>query len=254
MSPASFLGLEGKTVLITGATSGIGRETAIQASRHGAIIALLARRGGVLNQVLESLEGAGHIAKEYDLADTDGIPAVMQEISAELGGLDGLVHAAGIHSTIPLRSVQPHHSSEVFHLNVTAALMLAKGFRHKTVRGNEPSIVFLSSVAGLVGQAGGSVYSASKGAIVTLTKSLAIELAREGIRVNCLCPGVVETEMTNEFKTRISSETFEHIRSLHPLGLGNATDVANSALFLLSGASRWMTGAAVSLDGGYTAQ
>lgn len=254
MASTDFLELAGKKILVTGATSGIGRETAVQASRQGAIVALLARRGEVLGEVLDSLDGAGHSATVYDLADTAGIPAAVREISDEIGGLDGLVHAAGVHSTVPLRSVNASHIAEVLHMNVTTSLMLAKGFRHKQVRGLKPSMVFFSSVAGLVGQPGHSVYSASKGAVVTMVKSLAVELAREGVRVNCLCPGVVETEMTKNMQTHISQESFDQITSLHPLGLGRPVDIANATMFLLSESSGWMTGAAISIDGGYTAQ
>lgn len=254
MPPTSSLSLEGKKVLITGATSGIGRETAMEASRAGATVALMARRAEVLDEVLASLEGVGHTAVVCDLAEAAAIPAAVRAASDQLGGLDGLVHAAGVHSTATLRAVEADAVNELMNMNVTSAFMLAKGFRHKQVRGAAPSIVLLSSAAGLVGQPGVSVYSASKGAIVALTKSLAIELAREGIRVNCVCPGVVETPMTEELKERIGQDAFDRVAASHPLGLGTPLDVARSIVFLLSDSSSWITGTALSVDGGYTAQ
>ena len=114
--------------------------------------------------------------------------------------------------------------------------------------------MFLSSAVGLVGQAGVSVYSATKGAVVTMTKSLALELAREGVRVNCVCPGVVQTEMTTGLRESIGADAFQRVTDAHPLGLGTSEDVANAIVFLLSDASRWITGTSLTVDGGYTAQ
>lgn len=254
MTNQDFLDLNGRTILVTGATSGIGRETAILASRHGARIAMVARRKDALEDVTALLEGGGHLTVPYDLTDTEGIPALVRGIADQLGGLDGLVHAAGAHSTMPLRNVNTAAVRDLFALNVTTAFMLAKGLRQKQVRKISSSIVFLSSAVGLVGQPGVSVYSATKGAIVSMTKSLALELAREGIRVNAVCPGVVNTAMTRGLKDTIGQDSFQTVTDAHPLGIGEPADVANAILFLLSPASRWMTGSALTVDGGYTAQ
>ena len=254
MTSHDFLGLNQKAVLVTGASSGIGRETAILASKHGARVALVARRIDALEEVAAALHGTGHSVVQYDLADTEGIPAMVRAVADKLGGLDGLVHSAGVQSTLPLRSIRSSDVRELFDVNVTTAFMLAKGFRHKQVRNAESSIVFLSSVIGQVGQSGVSVYSATKGAIASLTKSLALELARDSIRVNCVSPGVVQTEMTAALHERIGLENFQKIIDAHPLGLGHPSDVAQAILFLLSGASRWITGTAITVDGGYTAQ
>ena len=254
MTKHDFLDLDRKTILVTGATSGIGRETAILASRQGARIGLVARREDALQEVAGRLHGDGHITVPYDLTDTEGIPALVRRISDELGGLDGLVHSAGAHGTMPLRTISTAAVRDLFALNVTTAFMLAKGLRHKQVRRPASSIVFLSSAVGLVGQPGVSAYSATKGAIVSMTKSLALELAREGVRVNCVCPGVVKTEMTTGLAETIGQDSFQNIIDAHPLGLGQPEDVANAILFLLSPASRWITGTALSIDGGYTAQ
>lgn len=254
MSADDFLGLQGKTLLITGATSGIGKATAVLASRHGARVALVSRNRDSLESVASTLSGEGHVVAPFDLADADAIPAMVRKVSDEIGGLDGLVHSAGLHNTLPLRSIIAADVQQLFDANVTSAFMLAKGFRHKQVRKEGASIVFLASAVGLVGQSGVSIYSATKGAIVTLTKSLSLELAREGIRVNCVCPGVVETAMTVGLRKTIGDENFGRVSDAHPLGIGSATDVANAILFLTSVASRWTTGSALVVDGGYTAQ
>ena len=224
MTIHDFLGLNGKTLLVTGASTGIGAACALEASRYGARVALLARREPALRELEATLTGDGHLVVPYDLADLDGIPDLVRTVSDRMGRLDGMVHAAGAHSTVPLRSMRHGDISSMFETNVTTAFMLAKGFRHKSVRGAKPSIVFIASAVGLVGQPGVSIYSATKGALITLTKSLALELAREGIRVNCVCPGVVMTRMTQALREQIGAENFQAVTDAHPLGLGVSMD------------------------------
>lgn len=254
MRSPDFLSLADKTILVTGASSGIGRATAIAASRYGARVVLLARNANALAAVKADLEGAGHISHAFDLQDLEAIPGIVREISDAVGGLDGLVHCAGLQSTIPLNVLNVEEFQRMNDLNVVAAMMLAKGFRHKQVRKAGSSIVFLSSVLGMVGQTGVSGYSATKGAVESLTRSLALELVRDGVRVNSVSPGVVETEMTAAFRETIGLAHFERIEASHPLGIGSAADIANAILYLLSPASRWVTGSNLVIDGGYTAQ
>jgi NAD(P)-dependent dehydrogenase (short-subunit alcohol dehydrogenase family) len=139
-------------------------------------------------------------------------------------------------------------------INLTAAIMLAKGMRQKEVLASPGSLVLLSSVVGLVGSAGRSVYSSTKSALVGLTKSLALELARDGLRVNCVAPAFVSTPMFEEAKNRLGAEQVSAIEAAHPLGIGTARDVANSVAFLLADSGRWITGTTLVVDGGYTAQ
>lgn len=253
-SIADYIELDGAALVVTGASSGIGRAFAIEASRHGARIALCARREDALEEVKSSLSGDGHIVAPYDLSALEGIPDLLKGIAREMGPLSGLVHAAGIHSTSSLRGITPEQLSSMFEINVSTAFMLAKGFRHKQVRDDHSSIVFLSSVAGMTGQAGVSVYSATKGAVASLARSLAVELAREGIRVNSVAPGIVETELTAGIRSAIGAQAWADVEAAHPLGIGSADDVAKAILYLVSPASRWATGTSLVIDGGYTAQ
>ena len=249
-----YLRLAGRNILITGASSGIGRATAVAASRLGARIVLVARRAEVLEEVVESLSGEGHLAVPFDVLDTGAIPGMLRGVVDQVGRLDGLLHAAGAHATTPLRTVTAAKVDELLALNVTTALLFTKAFRHAAVRAADPSVVFMSSAVGLTGEAGVSAYAASKAAVAALARSLALELAREGIRVNSIAAGVVGTAMTEGMRANVGSTGWDAITAAHPLGIGTAEDVANAALYLLSPASRWVTGTALVVDGGYTAR
>ncbi len=244
--------LTGRRILVTGASAGIGRQTAIELSRLGAEVVLVARNAARLAETYAQLEGAGHSCEAFDLNDTDSIPAKLRAIAKESGALHGVVHCAGIQRTRPLRALESSDMEEVMRVNVTAGLLLAKGFRQKGVCGAGGSIVFVSSVMGIVGNAALSVYSASKGALISMTRSLALELAREGIRVNCVAPAFVHTEMFAEMQTLLTPEQIAEIEKAHPLGVGEPEDVAYAVAYLLSPAAKWVTGSTLVADGGYT--
>lgn len=243
-----------RRILVTGASSGIGRATAIAASKRGDVVALVGRNAATLAETLQSLDGSGHIVVPFDLADLEGTVVLVRDIAERLGGLDTVIHSAGIRTTLPLAQVRPDSVREMFETNVISAMMLAKGFRHKLIPKRDATMVLISSTMGLVGQSAVSGYAASKGAVISLTKSLAIEMARDGIRVNCVCPGVVMTDMTGQFRLRVGEDSFRTISDSHPLGLGTPEDVANAILFLASHESRWITGTSLVVDGGYTAR
>jgi len=253
VQPFNPMDYSGRIFLVTGASSGIGRETASLLSRLGARVLLVGRDPARLEQACAALEGSGHLWIVKDLAETDTISTWLKSLTQEVGPLDGLVHSAGVHSVWPLPSVNPDRIASVFAINVNAAFGLVKAYRQKGVCAGFKSIVLLSSVVGLVGQAGVSIYSASKGAVIALTKSLALELAHEGIRVNCIAAGLVQTELTERLAKTLGSQRTAEVTAMHPLGLGRPSDVASAVAFLLGESSRWITGSALVVDGGYTA-
>lgn len=247
--------MTGHRVMVTGASSGLGRATAIQLSQLGAELVLVARNQGRLEDTLSQLTGHGHHIIVRDLGvDTDIIPTWMKHVTQTTGALHGLVHSAGIVSLVPLRVLSEERVNDVLRINLTAGLMLIKGFRQRNVVAAPASVVFLGSITGLIGQPGLAAYSASKGALFAATRSLALELASEGIRVNALAPGIVKTEMAEQSANELPPESFASLEAGHPLGLGEPIDVANAASFLLSPAARWITGSTLVIDGGYTCQ
>lgn len=245
--------LTGRTVLVTGASSGIGRETSILLSQLGARLVLVARSAERLSETSARLEGRGHRVEAFDLTQVDEIPAWMKRITLETGVLHGVVHSAGIQITKPVRFQTSVDVATLMRINLDAAFGLAKGFRQKGVYAAQGRLIFLSSVMGLVGQPAVTAYAASKGALIALTKSLALEWARDGLRVNCIAPAHVNTEMAQTLQSTLTDEQFAAIEAMHPLGIGTAQDVAYAIAFLLADTGRWITGATLVVDGGYTA-
>jgi NAD(P)-dependent dehydrogenase (short-subunit alcohol dehydrogenase family) len=246
--------LRGRTVLVTGGSSGIGRETAIVLSELGARIILSGRNRQQLAVTVESLLSDGHAIEPFDMTDLEAIPDWVKSLAQRYGAFAGMVHAAGIRKTGGLRGLSVAVLHQTFQVNLDSAVMLAKGFRQKGCCAAASSVVFVSSASALVGAPATAAYAASKAALIGLTRSLAIELAREGIRVNCLAPGMVQSEMTEQIRQTLTAEQFAAVVAQHPLGLGTTWDVACAAAYLLSDAARWMTGHTLVLDGGLSAQ
>jgi NAD(P)-dependent dehydrogenase (short-subunit alcohol dehydrogenase family) len=249
------LELSGRTILVTGASSGIGRETAVLLSELGARVILAARNTERLNQTLALLTPGEHRVETLDVTELDEIAGWMKRVTAQTGPLSGLVHSAGIHpGALPVSLLTSKKLDDVFHANVSSAIILAKAFRQKGCHANGSSIVFLTSVSAVAGATGLSAYAASKAALLGLTKSLAIEFAPAGIRVNSVAPGFVRSEMTEKIKSALTQVQYDAIVALHPMGIGFPRDVANGIAFLLAETGRWVTGATLVIDGGYTAQ
>ena len=248
------LDMTGKTILVTGASSGIGRATAILLSQLGARVILVARNPENLARTLSQLVGDSHVVEPFDLSQYEGIPPWMRGLAGTHGLLDGLVHSAGIQMTAPLKALDAAQVENLWCINVSASLWLAKGYRQRGVNAGGGSIVLLSAAAGLIGAPAIAAYSASKGAVIALTRSLAMELARERIRVNCIAPGLVRSELYDEIAKQLTPEDLAAKERGQVLGLGQPADVAYAAIYLLSSASRWITGTALVVDGGVTAK
>jgi NAD(P)-dependent dehydrogenase (short-subunit alcohol dehydrogenase family) len=251
---ANLLDLGGRRILVSGAASGIGRAIAEVASQQGASIIGVDRNAEGLQKVVASLSGSGHRAVVTDLTDTAAIQSWMLDAAAD-GTVSGLVHAAGLPCISPVRSLTPEVYSSVWKVNVEAAIAMTRAFQNRKVCGGEPgSVVFIASVMALVGSPGATGYSMTKGALTAMCRSMAVELASRRIRVNCIAPGFVRTPMLDRVGGGWDAAQQAAVEAAHPLGMGEAADVANAAAFLLSDASRWMTGSTLTIDGGYTAQ
>ena len=253
------MSLENKCIVITGAASGIGRETAVLAHELGADLLLLDINEDGLNEVKNAIsqDGGKVIIQKVDLSDSDSIKdALMNSIKEFDVRYTGLVHCAGIPSIYPLRTLTNDQYERVMKVNTQAALNLAKVFSGR--RGHDSdqqcSIVFISSVYGVVGSAANVAYATSKAAIIGMTKALAIELAPNNIRVNCVAPGFIKTNMADGVSAMFDNDYSDVVEKMHPLGWGETIDIANAIVFLLSDASKWTTGAVFNVDGGFTAQ
>lgn len=246
--------LSGRTYLVTGASSGIGRATCKLLSEWGARILAVARNEERLRQTLAELPGQNHAYECCDLGEAARLADIMRRWAGVHGKFNGFVHAAGIQSMAPIKIFDTESFDDMWKINVRAALELTQGFRHSEVHAGHGSIVFISSVTALVGQAALAGYSSTKGALVSATRSLAVELVREGIRVNSIAPGYVKSPMLEVARRKLGDDRIAAIERLHPLGIGNPIDVAYAVGFLLSDASRWITGTTLVVDGGFTAQ
>jgi NAD(P)-dependent dehydrogenase (short-subunit alcohol dehydrogenase family) len=248
------LSLRSRRILVTGAASGIGRATCELLSRLQARVVAVDIDESELAGVQRSLPGDGHAQCLFDLADVDGIPALMTKVAKEGGPLFGVVHAAGIPCIQPVRLLTTAVYRKVLLINTEAALALARGFQQKAVgEAGGGSIVFISSVMALAGEPGAAAYSLSKAALHGLARSLAIELAPRKIRVNCVAPGFVKTPMFEQISKPWDAAQRAGVEASHPLGLGAPADVAHSIAFLLAETGRWITGSVLMVDGGYTA-
>lgn len=245
--------VEGKRFLLTGAASGIGRETAIMLSKMGARLVLADINLKGLKETAASCCSEA-IVLELDLTDSAGLKPKIAEVVKSGGKLDGVAHIAGIPCIAPLKVVTEEMALKVLKLNTLPALELAKIFSAANINNGGGSVVLISSVYGVVGSAANVVYAMSKSAIVGITRSLSIELAPRKIRVNCVAPGFVETPMKDKIQGCFDENHDDLVAKLHPLGLGQPQDIAKSIIFLLSDGAQWMTGSILNVDGGFTAQ
>lgn len=248
------LTLIGQHYLVTGAASGIGRATASLFAALGARITAIDQNEASLAHLVDHLPNGPHASRVYDLAETDGIDDLVREIVSANGLLQGMVHAAGTQAVMPARDIKPEIWRRILAVNTEAALALARNMSRKRVCQGGGAVVFISSVMALAGSAGSVAYSMSKSALHGLARSLALELAPMGVRVNCVAPGFVRTPMLERLESTWDIAQRDAVEALHPLGFGEAEDIANAAAFLVAATGRWVTGSVLVVDGGYLAK
>lgn len=236
--------LHGKSVLVTGASSGIGRAVAVECARVGARLVISGRNQERLDETMAMMKAVGsgaHVAFAADVTDD----AQLDLLVAAAGEIDGVVHCAGIDGVTPVRMVRPSFMSSVMDANFMAPLMLTQKLLYKKSLRNGASIVFLSSIAAHTGTVGVGPYSATKGALEGVMRCLALEIAPRGMRANALAPGLVDTPLVNKVRDWLDEKA-----KMYPLGLGRPEDVAYAAIYLLADVSRKVTGTRLHLDGG----
>ena len=247
--------LSNKTILITGASSGIGRSCAVQCSKMGASLLLMGRNVDELNRTVSELQPGTKVEMIVaDFSKMVDLELVMAEKILTIGKIAGFIHCAGVEKTLPLKKQTSEVFQSIFDINVFAGFELAKIISLKKYKAEKASFVFIASVAGMVGESGKTIYSASKGAVISGARSMSMELARSDIRVNSISPAMVKTPILEKMFDGIGEEATQNIIKKHPLGIGEPEDVANACVFLLSDAAKWITGTNLVVDGGYTAQ
>ena len=242
--------LEGKTILVTGASSGIGRGIAIQCSKMGATVVINGRNLERLQETMGMLEGEGHISIPADLSSQQGI----DKLADECPKINGLVQSAGIPKICGVKHIGRDLLEDIVNVNEIAPILLLSALLKKKKLQKESSVVMISSISGVfVANTGEAPYSATKGALSGFTKGAALELASQKTRVNTICPGLVPTsilELSNEMFSEEQLKATMYGR--YPLKrVGKPEDIANGAVYLLSDASSWVTGIDLRIDGGY---
>lgn len=241
--------LEGKTILVTGASSGIGRQTAIECSKIGANIVITARNEKRLSETLAALDtsnGQNHQMVIADLSSQEGVNALVDALPE----LNGVSLNAGIVKTLPIKFINNDDLQEVLNVNMMGPILLTQRLLKKKKIGKGASVVFTSSIGGvMISTVGNTMYGISKGGLNAFMKGLALEMAAKGIRSNSVNPGFVDTNILAA--GTISEEQLEENKKRYPLGrFGKPEDIAYAIIYLLSDASSWVTGHTLVIDGG----
>lgn len=237
--------LDGKTILVTGASSGIGRGIAIACSKMGASVIVNGRNEQRLSETMSEMEGDDNLSLAADLSDN----VALAEMVAKLPKLDGIVHCAGIGQRILCKQLQESDLENMMNVNFKAPVMLQTEILKQKKINKSASIVFIASIACDSPTIGNAMYSASKGAIISYANCLALELAPRLIRVNCILPAMIWTDLI--FKGGITEEELKEDEKKYPLKrYGKPEDIANLSIYLLSDAAAWMTGSSIKITGG----
>ena len=243
--------LDGKTILVTGASSGIGRQIAIDIAAMGGCVIITGRSEQKLSETSTYLTGEGHVKIPADLT----VPEDIKRLATEISGIDGVVHCAGIVDPFPTRFVNQQKIDAMFAVNFNGPVLLMTAlFKEKKIN-KQSSIVFISSFSSQYPYLSGGMYVSSKAALESYSKVLAVENYTSGLRSNCVCPALVKTEIYDKTfdkdRDPDAAAKSEKHGKLYLHGIGVPTDVSNMVLFLLSPASKWITGQSIILDGGY---
>ncbi|MBQ4507699.1 MAG: SDR family oxidoreductase [Paludibacteraceae bacterium] len=237
--------LKGKTILVTGASSGIGRATAIECSKLGAIVIITGRNSERLQQTYDSLYGLGHLQIIADLNNLEDLTSLVNQVPI----LDGVVNNAGIAKTQPISFIKEEDLQKIFATNTFTPILLVKQLLRKKKINKNASLVFTSSVSAIKSDLGNSVYGASKAALQSYVRYCARELAPKSIRANSIHPGMVNTPLITGGAH--SDDDLQTDAQKYPLGrYGRPEEIAWSIIYLLSDASAWITGHSLIIDGG----
>lgn len=247
---------QNKVALVTGGTSGIGRSTAVAFAKAGAKVVVAGRREAEGQAVVSEIKAAGGEATfvRADVAHEAEVKALVEKTVATYGRLDVAFNNAGVEWMGPLTEATEADYRRVFDTNVWSIITSLKYEVPAMLKSGGGSIINTSSVAGHIGMAGASIYIASKHAVEGLTKTAALEFAKQGIRVNAVAPAAIETAMVDRF-VGAEGDQRAGLASMHPIGrMGRAEEIANPVLFLASDAASFITGESLKIDGGFTAQ
>ena len=238
--------LSGKHILVTGASSGMGRVFCRMVAAEGGRVSLLARNKERLKETLSSMKGEGHQYYICDLTSDDQIMAVVGKLDA----FDGVVFFAGVNDYVPVKFIKQVKIDNIFKTNYYSQIILTKMLLKKKLINDKASLVYISSLSSQLGVPGTLLYASSKAALNSAVRVIAAEVAGKGIRANAICPGIVKTSMLS--RTNIDEEIFAKQAEDYPLGLGTPEDVGNAVLYHLSDMSKWLTGNCMVIDGGYS--
>ena len=250
----NLVDFQGKRILILGGSSGIGKATAILLSRLGAQIVLMSRNEEKLKNTIAELEGSGHLYYKTDVYESENLIKSLENAFNDVGSFDGLVYAAGTSYSLPLNTITPEKLFWVFQVNTFSFIECVKQLSKRGRYNPGMRIVGVSSVASLRGSISHTLYSGSKAAMDGAVRSMAPELAKKGICINTVAPGMTNTKMFEDYISQFGEDSIDYIliNKRQFRGICEPEDIANAISFLLSDAARLITGACVPVDGGYT--